>query len=105
MTLTTYELKLVTTVPTHAVALVISLLVFAIMAGVVVWFTIGQDERPQLNSINGHTVYVFFFILPHGQNFEVFLNRMVVLHSCYRLRARKEVEFSPFQCLTLPSRE
>ena len=41
-----------------------------------------------------------FFVWPHGQNFDVFVNRMVVPHCCYRVFVRKEVDLSPFQFLS-----
>lgn len=48
-----FDLVIMTTIPRYAVILGFSLLGFVIVVRIIVVFTIGRDERPQLNSVDG----------------------------------------------------
>lgn len=67
-TFETFENRMVTTVPVYAMVLGISLLFIAIVARVVVIFTIGRDLRPQLNQIDGLSSVAREELAPSGRS-------------------------------------
>lgn len=87
------ETRVVTTMPIYAIALGASALAIAVIAQIIVHFTIGKDDRPRFNSIDGLSSIVREENSPSGSSYKTGATAVVGLST----RGISDVHFGPLQ--------